>query len=319
MRFRTLSAAAAGVIACACTAGDPAAPPTTPPRIGADGANLRPVAVQFTQGSQNSDGSIPLVVGMPAAANVLVERSRESVAEVPVVLRLFRGQTLLRVDTARTSGVLSKSVNPASPSVQFLISGTLVTDSLAWQVEVDPAQLVADSVRTDNQLPATPALLNIVPLPPLHVHFVPIVLAAHAGVTGDVSASNAEQYLAGVRALLPTGALTFSIGTPLTVQQSLGTPPDGGALNFWSSIVADVDIARLISTTRSSIWYGIVPAPTGFTRFTNGGYAYIPSDPAGTGGGTRSAVRSPASEPAECQPGSKRAAPGRGSKSPVGS
>jgi hypothetical protein len=278
-----------GLLGSACASGDGATPPITPPLTG-EGANLRPVSVQFTQGSQDTDGTIPLVADMPAVANVLIASSRESVKEVPVVLRLYRGSTLLRADTTRTIGVLGTTVNPALPSAQFLIPAALVSDSLAWQVEVDPARTVADSNRSDNLLPVSPASLGIVHLPSLDVHFVPIALGAHGGVTGNITPANAEQYLAAVRAMLPTGALTYSIGTPLSVQASFGTAPAGGTIGFWQSIVADVDIARLVSTSKSSVWYGIVPVPDGFTSFTNGGYAYIPLDPTAIEGSTRTAV-----------------------------
>ena len=278
------------LVASACGVPDAVSPEGSGQGAGSD-ANLRLAEVRFTQGAQEPDGSIPLVAGMPVAVNVLIQRSRESVAEVPVVLRLFRGGSLVHLDTVRTGGVLGASINAASPSAQFLIPGVLVTDSLAWQVEIDPAQSVTDSTRTDNVLPATaPAALNVVHLPPMDVRLVPISLASQGGVTGNVSEANAAQYLSGVQSLLPTGALTFGVNGPLSVQENFGTAPDGGSLDFWRSVAQDLDIARLLSSSPTSTWIGIVPLPPGFTRLTNGGYAFIPANPSNSGAGTRSAL-----------------------------
>lgn len=290
LRVAFRAAAAFGLTGCvSADATAPAAPGPKPPA--ADGANLRLASVQFTQGAQDTDGSIPMISGTAMVANVLVERSRESVVQVPVVLRLYRAGILIRTDTARTGGVLSAATNPASPSAQFLVPANVVTDSLSWQVELDPARSVADSVRTDNLLPATsPAPLATVQLPSLDVRFVPIVLSQNEGVTGNVSAVNAEQYLAGVRAMLPTGRLTVSVGTPLTSQSNFGTAPDGGAPSFWGSVLQDVDLARLMSSNPQSVWYGIVPLPPGFSKVKNGGYAFIPDDPTSNGYGTHAAA-----------------------------
>ena len=279
------------VCVLAACAGTDAVPPTGILPGTADGANLRLAQVVLTQGAQEPDGSIPLVAGMPAAVNVMIARSKESAREVPVVLRLFRGSAVVRIDTTRTVGILGPSISPASPSAQFLIPAEMVNDSLSWQVEIDPAQSVADSTRVDNQLPeGAPQSLSIVHLPTLDVHFVPIALATQGDVMGDVSELNAAQYLAAARAMLPTGRVTFSIGAAVSVQANFGTRPDGGDTGFWQSALTDLDVARMLSSSPASTWYGIVPFPAGYTRLVHGGYSYIPSVPSDVGGGSRSAI-----------------------------
>ena len=277
-------------ILAACAGTDAVSPTGTLPGT-EDGANLRLAQVVLTQGAQEPDGSIPLVAGMAAAVNVMIARSKESAREVPVVLRLFRGSAVVRIDTTRTVGILGSSISPASPSAQFLIPAEMVNDSLSWQVEVDPAHGVADSTRVDNLLPVgAPQSLIIVHLPALDVHFVPIALATQGDVMGDVSELNAAQYLAAARAMLPTGRVTFSIGAAVSVQANFGTRPDGGDTGFWQSALADLDVARMLSSSPASTWYGIVPFPAGYTRLVHGGYSYIPSVPSDVGGGSRSAI-----------------------------
>ena len=273
----------------ACASGDTTAPAPAPPAD--DGANLRVIRVQFTQGAQDEAGSIPMVAGRPMVANVLIERSRERAVSVPIVLRLYRGGALVRVDTAHSAGVLGPSVNRASPSAQVLVPGMLVRDSLWWQVEIDPASTEPDSTRTDNLFPASaPGVVTSVEVPSLEVHFVPITLAQHSGLTGNVSVLNLEDYVSGVRSMLPTGALSATIGAPMTSESSFGTAPDGGGPTFWLSVLQDVDFARVLSDSPHSVWYGVVPIPAGFTKLTNGGYGFVPSNPTKVGAGTRTAV-----------------------------
>ena len=284
-----LSGVLTGWLLTACAPNDATAPAPTPPAD--DGANVRVTRVQFTQGAQDEAGSIPMVAGRPMVANVLIQRSRESTASVPIVLRLYRGGVLLRVDTTQSGGVLGPSVNPASPSAQFLVPGVVVRDSLWWQVEIDPANTTPDSTRTDNLFPANaPGVVTSVELPSLDVHFVPITLTQHSGLTGNVSTLNLDDYIAGVRSMLPTGTVTATLGAPMTSESSFGTPPEGGGPTFWLSVLQDVDVARTLSDSPQSVWYGVVPIPAGFSKLTNGGYAFVPSNPTRVGSGTRTAV-----------------------------
>lgn len=274
-----------------CDSSTDAGPTPIGPVPTGDGANLQLVGVQITQGTQDAAGSLPLIAGQPAVVNVLVVRSRESVEPVPVVLRLFRDGVLIRTDTARTGGILGPATNDAAPSAQFLIAGSLITASLAWQVEVDPARSSPDSTRTDNLLPGpTPAAMTIVAIPPLVMRLLPVILANHDGATGDVSAANLDRYLQMVRRAMPVGALEASIAPALTTMADFGTPPAGAAPNFWQRVLQEIDVARIVSGQPSVYWYGVVTVPTGFTTFTYGGYAYIPGSATDVGGGTRSAV-----------------------------
>lgn len=263
--------------------------PTEPP-VG-DGANLQLVSVQFTQGTQDAAGSIALVAGQPVAVNVSVSRSKESTDDVPVVLRLFRGGSLIRTDTARTGGVLGPSYSPSAPSAQFLIPATLVNGALSWQVELDPARTVGDSSRFDNLLPGTtPGALSVVALAPISIRFIPIILSSHENATGSLSSGSTERFVQTIRQTMPVGAIVTVIGPGLTSSANFGTPPVGAAASFWTSVLQELDVARVSSPQRAAYWYGVVGAPSGYTRYTNGGYGYIPNGATETGGGTRSAV-----------------------------
>lgn len=293
-RRRVVAVVATLSATLAACGGEPTSstPPAPPPPVVVDSANLQLLNVRFTQSVQNADGTLPLVEGMPVAVNVLVTRARASTSlRAPVVLTLRRGTTVVRRDTAFTSGGLNPSASFAAPQAQFLVPGAQVTGALTWEVELDPGATVPDSARNDNRLPvAGPGSLTVVSLPSIRVRFVPIALALHFDATGNVSPSNLDEYLQTVRSVLPTGPLSAEIGTPLIVSRSFGAAPNGGAAEFWLGALQDLDIARLASDAPSAHWYGVVAPPTGFNFVSNGGYAYIPNVPTASGAATRTAL-----------------------------
>jgi hypothetical protein len=252
--------------------------------------NLRLVAVQITQATQNATGLLPLIAGSPAVVNVWFESSRANAALVPVVLRLYRGGAVARADTVRRAATTAPVSTSATPTAQFLMPGTEINGALSWQVELDPAATLGDSSRVDNVLPVTaPGALTVVTLPGLSVHFVPIALS-NGGSIGDISAANLDQYLTTVRKLLPIGPLTTTIEPAYTTAQSFGTPPSGGAPSFWTAVLQELDLVRLTSAQPAANWYGVLRPPSGFTFTVNGGWSYIPGSPLATGGGTRTSL-----------------------------
>ena len=240
-------------------------------------ANVRLHQVIFTQVVQNEARTVPLVAGAPAAAKVLVSRSRESVVEVPVVLRLYRGGALVHTDTTRTGGVLGPETSFAAASAQFLIPPSLVAPDVTWQVEIDPAQTTPDSTRVDNRLPANGAgSLTVVDVRPFRVRLIPVVLTRHGNITGDVTFANADVYLRVTQQLFPIGALRVSIGAPVQSDAFFGAPPDGGGdSGFWEMVLGTIEQARIASGAVDEHWYGIVPVPPGYGRILRGGLAYV--------------------------------------------
>jgi hypothetical protein len=263
--------------------------PIEPP-VG-DGGNMKLVSVEFTQAIQNATGTLPMVSGQAMAVNVQVSRSKENTTAVPVVLRLYRDGTLIRIDTTRTGGVLGPTLTPTAPTAQFLVPGIDVQGALTWQVELDPGRTVGDSSRFDNLLPGVrPAALVVTPVLPITIRFVPIALGAHGNTTGAINNGNVERFVQTIRQTMPVGAIATDIAPALTTMANFGTAPTGGGPAFWTGVLQELDVARIASPQRSAYWYGVVAPPAGYTRFTNGGWGYIPSSPTDAGGGTRSAV-----------------------------
>ena len=253
--------------------------------------NLSLDQVIFTQVAQDERGSLALVAGAPASAKVTIVRTVETVDEVAVVLRLFRGGVLVHTDTARTGGVLGPSRSLQNASAEFLVPGALVAADVSWQVALDPRQRSTDSTRADNVLPALlPAPLHIVELRPIRIRLVPVILTAHGDVSGDVTAVSAEAYVRFARQLFPSRAFAVTVGAPVRSAAFAGAPPVGGDRGFWWNVLGDVDRARAADRAGDELWYGVVTRPDGYERFKYGGFAYIPTDPLSTQTGTRTAA-----------------------------
>jgi hypothetical protein len=273
--------AAASLFVGACSGGDrpgPVAPPISPV------INLRLERVMFTQAVQDEAASVPMIGGTAAAINVVVGRSRESVTEVPVVLRLFRGSSIVFTDTTRTGGVLGPLTSATGTSAQFLVPSNLVTSDVSWQVELDPLRTQPDSTHDDNVLPrVAPERLTPVTVPPVRLRLVPVILSRHGGVSGDVAPVNVDLYVRLAREIFPLGALTVTVGAPVTSDAEFGVRPDtGAATGFWTVVLRDLAGARTEAGAGDEYWYGVVPVVEGYRQLVYGGFGYIPELPQNT-------------------------------------
>jgi hypothetical protein len=251
------------------------------------------VDAHVTQGVQAADGSIPIVLGGSAAVvNVVMRANVPQSRFMKVVLRLFdAGGTLVRADTVIKGSVTDASPDYAAPDVQFLIPASALAAGLRWQVDRDPTGISVDDSSANDVFPrsGTAALATAI-VPPLDIHFVPIVLSAHAGETGAVTSGMMPEYLRTVRSVHPLAEITATIGAPFATTASFGTPPRGGESAFWLQVLAELDMARVASDAPYAHWYGVVVPPTGFNFTTFGGFGYIPGSGTNTGSSTRTAV-----------------------------
>jgi hypothetical protein len=251
--------------------------------------------VHFTQGVQAADGSVPLVIGeAQAAALIFLTTQARVAAPMRVVLRLFNGDgSLAYSDTASVVNAIDVSTSLAAPTAQLRIPPAQIVAGRKWQVVRDPTGATPDdSAATDVFPRAGPATLNVHAAPPLLVRLVPIVLTAHGNHAPDIAPSDLTEYLRVVRASLPVGPITATIGPGFATSASFGTGSQGGGDTFWLSTLPNLDAARVTDTTDSPFthWYGVVSPPPGFTFTQYGGFGYRPSNPQNTGAFTRTAM-----------------------------
>ena len=251
------------------------------------------IGAQVTQGVQSADGSIPIVLGGNAAVvNVVMRGTLNQPRTMQLVLRLFdAGGALVRADTVTRQATIDASPDYAAPDAQFLIPASRLAPGLRWQVVRDPKGISPDDSSANDVFPRTgTAALSTVTVPPLDIRFVPIVLGVHGNATGDVSPATIPEYIRVVRSVHPIGAITATIGDPLTTGASFGTPPSGGAASFWTQVLAELDLARVASDAPYAHWYGVVMPPQGFFSTTYGGFGYRPASGTDAGAQSRTAL-----------------------------
>ena len=258
------------------------------------GADVAIAEALFTQGVQTPEGTIPMVVGgIGAVVNVSLRSTSAVVTPMQVALLLTDSAgTVAWSGTATVSSVPGPAPGLSAPSAQILVPSSALRAGLRWQVVRDPGGLLPDDTLANDRYPRNaPQVLATVVVPTLKIRFIPIVLAAHGGVTGQVSSASLAAYLQTLQSVLPVGPLSVSIGPPLTTTASFGVPPSGGLAAFWQQVLSEVDLARLADGANSDAhWIGVVAPPPGFNYTSYGGFGYIPSSYAGTGANTRTAV-----------------------------
>jgi hypothetical protein len=288
----TAAAVAPGVATITATAGvrSGSVALTVRPRPEADFAIAE---AQWTQGVQQADGAIPIVLnGNAAVLNVLMSSTSAARAPGRVVLTLRdSANAVVRRDTARPAA-FSGATDYLLPPVQFLVPASVLRAGLLWDVQREPAGTDPDADASNDRWPrAGFAPLSTIALPPMHIRFVPVTLTAHANARGDVNTVNVPAYLQTFNRIFPRSAVTTTVGTPLASAASFGTAPSGGGQAFWLQVLQDIDLARVADVTaREAYWMGVVRPPVGFTNTAFGGFAYISSAFASTGPGTRSST-----------------------------
>lgn len=240
---------------------------------GGAGANLTIAGTHFQQVVQTFGGAVPLVAGRDALLRVFVLGSTTGITAPDVRVRFYNGATLVSTVTIPPPvATAPTSVDEAtlSASWNYRVAGSLIQPGLAVQVDVDPANQVAESSESDNFWPnaASPLALQVRTIPPLAVRFVPITQAA-SGLTGRVSSGNLDQFLLGARKLLPPASVSGVIAPPFTTNAPTVVPSDSNGA--WLQILSELNALRS-AEGGSGIYFGILQVP-----YTSGiaGMAYI--------------------------------------------
>lgn len=247
----------------------------------------------WTQASQDASGGIPMLVGgRDAVVNVLTTSPAALVATSTFELRLFGLDGALRWSDRRSVSIPQGSTGAANPTVQFLVPAEELALDVQWDLRWDPDELLPDADSATDRYPRVGrANLAAIDPPVLKLRFVPIVLTAHGGVTGNVIPSNIEEYLPVVRQLAPVGAIDVSLAPAFHTTASFGVAPTGGGSGFWVQVLQELDAARVATPEHAdAYWIGVVRPPPGFTFTSFGGYGFIPSNGTAIGPGTRTSV-----------------------------
>jgi len=250
--------------------------------------NLALTNVWLTQGTQRPDRSIPLVVGgRPVLVNVSGTLSNAFPGTLPAVrVRAFHGATQVFEDTRPMNGAPGAVPDEGRPVHQVVIPASVVAPDLRITVAANPGGAVPEATLADNQWPASgdPMVIPVRTVQPLDIHFVPIQLTVD-GTVGPVSPGNLEDYLTATRQMFPWAELNATIGPVFSSGVAFG----GGQPAAWVQILPQLDILRVTEGTSRYYVGSLRPAP-GVTFVQNGGWGYIPANPASIGPATRTSL-----------------------------
>lgn len=261
------------------------------------GANLAVAGLYVVQSVQRVDptgrlpGTVPLVQGRAGLLRVFVRASEAQVPAPAVRVRLYNGgQVVLdqkiaapmtyapTTEASAGEGSLAGSWNVALPA-------SLLQPGLSITAQVDPDDVVHEGNEADNLFPLNgqPLDAGVRSVPPLRLRFVPIYQSAN-GLTGDVSASNVERYLATTRKLHPIDAVDADVRAPYTTSQAPLNADDTD--KGWERVLQEIDAARDVDPDGASrTYYGVVKvtytsgiAGLGYIEYPVAmGWDYLPS------------------------------------------
>ena len=252
--------------------------------------NLALANLLLTQVVQRSDGTVPLVLGgNPVLFNLFgtLDRPYPPGSPVPLVrIEIYSGSTLVLQDERALTGSASAQLDPGVPLHQVVFPPSVVQPGMAVRARINPTGVLPDANHADDVWPANgvPRPVAVQAVPPLPLHFLPIVLTV-GGSAGSVTPSELPEYLFATRQMHPVSSIVADIGPGFTSDVDFG----GGLEPAWLSILQQVDLARVLEGS-SSYYMGALRPPPGVSFVQFGGYSYIPSNPAGSGPNTRTSV-----------------------------
>jgi hypothetical protein len=254
-----------------------------PPNLTLDGLYL-------TQAVQRWEGGVPLVAGgHPVLVNVFGTLDRPfRPGRPPPQLRLtaYHGAVEILADQRPITGSAGPAVNQLVPLHQVVLPAGVAATGLRVVATVNPGGVVPEATLADNSWSRSgePVDVAVIAMPTLQLHFVPIHLST-GGSVGNVAPETMPEYRYATQQMHPVAGIDVTIGGTLTSGVAFG---DGQAA-AWLAILQALDLVR-VSEGSTRYYVGALRPPPGVTFVQYGGYAYIPSDPASIGPGTRTAV-----------------------------
>jgi hypothetical protein len=237
-----------------------------PPSTG--GLNLRVAGLYVTQSAQTYDGSVPLVKDRNGYLRVFVVANRTNVdlPSVRVTIYNSAGAVASTVLIPAPGSFVPTSVDESSLGYSWNtpVAGTLIQPGFRIEAEVDPAGLIAESNEADNLLAPPAPVVQVVPA--LTVTFVPVV---QAGLTGNVSTANKDQFLARAQRMYPVTGFTTTVAAPLVITSDTLQAQNGNGA--WGRILLELDTKAAVDNP-ASYYYGVAKV-----SYTSGvaGVAYV--------------------------------------------
>jgi hypothetical protein len=265
--MNTLSATVAGVTPAVFTAQGVADNPIT----------LHVDAVQLNQGNQTREGTVGGVSGRAGVLRVLVRASQSNGYTPPVRVRLYQGGSLIReaLIPASQAGVpTAPDIGNPAHTWNLALGASDLVPGLSVEAVVDPMNTIPVIEPGERRFPrgAGTVSLDIAPLHPMRIQFIPIHATAH-NRTGSITTANMETFLEATRQWIPGSSIVAAVRSPYTTQLDLRQNSN------WSTLLAEIQALRTAEGAVDEYYHGIVGD---FPGIAYGGLAYRTSSPSST-------------------------------------
>ena len=231
--------------------------------------------VHLNQASQRADGGIGGVANRPGLLRVVARANESNSVETDVLIRLYQGATLIREEqvSRSQSGIpVEPNLASAAQTWNLTLPAEDVVPGLSVQAILDPDNEVDVADRTGHTFPQDggTANLDVEPIPDLRVHFIPVRLTQRNNATGNVTGSNAANYLTATRLWMPTDGIVHTLDQVYISNDDL-TEHDG-----WVDLLSDLNAKRTAEGATDQYYHGIVPR---FSGIRYAGIAYVNTSP----------------------------------------
>ncbi len=238
--------------------------------------NLVIDGLTITQSVQSYDDTVPLVANRDAYLRVFVRADQANTAAPAVRVRLYQGANPTPVVTytlpapaASVSmtvdqGTLNSSWNQLIPAIQM-------TAGLRILADVDPGNGVPESNEGDNTYPSSGLQkpLDVRAVAAFNLHMVPVIVK---GLTGNVTASNMNQFVVTLKKVMPLQASTVNVTLrPTPYSATADTLQSNNGNGAWSAVLSEIYALQTAEGT-GKYFYGVVK-----TTYSSGvaGIGYI--------------------------------------------
>jgi hypothetical protein len=254
------------------------------------GDDIAITGVWWTQAAQDSSGSVPMIrKGRHAVAIVSTTSTVEVGVPMQFVLRLFDAfGVMTSADTIETP-VAAGARSHDESVIQFMIPPSRLTVGMRWEIVRDPRGVHGDLNANNDRYPAVAhAELSVKTPARIRLRFVPVALTGYPLQPQAVDISSATLLLAYFRQFIPHGEFEVTVAPVFGSSADFGLPTASATGAFWSSLMLQLDAARLADSANSDAhWIGVFRPPSGYSNYLATGVGYIPTEGTATGPFTR--------------------------------
>ncbi|MDZ4865007.1 MAG: M12 family metallo-peptidase [Gemmatimonadota bacterium] len=226
--------------------------------------DLRVSGVQLIQSTQRTDGTIPMIAGRDALLRVFVTANTANTLTPAIRVRLYQGATQVDSLDVTSPGASTPTVVDTAnlaTSWNVVVPGARVAAGMAYRVEVDPGDQLAETDEGNNRFPGgvTTSAVTVQTVPALGITFVPVRQSAN-NTTGAVSGANKDALAETTKRMMPLGVVNVAVHATYTTSAPVLDANDNNG--GWGQILSEMYALRSADGSGDE-YVGIVPTTYG--------------------------------------------------------